>query len=1023
MAIVALFDEHTGQLRISGALSAIEVTISRTRDGTILVNGGDVPVGGGLVTVTNVVGITFSGSVGDDEIILDETNGPLPPVKAVAGIGNDTIVGGQVSDYLSGGWGNDALHGNDGDDILQGGAGGDVLIGGRGHDLLSGGEGDDFFLWLEGDGSDVVLGGPGRDTLQVNGNDFAGDVFEILAEDHLVRLEHLSDKAVGIVAEGVERLDVNGRQGNDTILGSVGIAGLGVSLDLDGGEGDDFLHGSDADDTLRGGDGDDTLLGGLGNDILLGESGNDLIFWSVGDGSDIIQGGDGRDFLQINGHSSDNDTFEISRDGGRVKIEHVNQGLVSFTAQDVEVIAVRGLGGDDSIGSWEGLADLGVSLDLDGGAGNDFLEGGDGDDILRGGIGNDTLIGGRGQDLLLGEEGDDLLIARYGDGNAHMDGGEGFDTVRIYGRDAVGDFFEVRANGAHVEVSNADDETTRTEISSAEVIAISAQGGSDIVTASNGLAALGVFLDVDGGEGHDLIIGGDGDDLIRGGNGNDTLLGGLGDDIVHGGDGDDLIVWNRGGGNDDVNGDDGDDTLQINLLGIERDVVRVGSDDGRIRLESLEGEIFTVYADETEIADINLFEGDDWLEAGGTGIADLTRLDVDGGAGADTLIGGGGNDLLKGGTGHDQLRGRAGNDELNGDLGNDVILGGIGDDVMRWSQGDGNDRMDGGEGEDTARFSFGDLENEIQISFGSSFLNVEDLAPEYSLNRLSTTEVLEVDAGGGNDLITVGDLSITPSLRSLIVDGAAGNDTIDTSDLDTGAKAVLFGGDGDDLIYAGSGNDVLVGQSGRDFLVGQNGNDFLSGGEGNDILLAGRGNDVLLGGDGNDVLLGGAGDDILLGGDGNDVLDGGSGIDFIDGGAGEDVAINGETVLNLRGLRSQQVPELHDLSLADLNAGAVRVDWRPTEHGVSIFRNFEVGIDRIVVAGLEINAFDFSSMSAQEAFEDDLHLEYDGEGRYALSVKVEGFGSENSYYDQWILDPAHGDKLSLEMLWDSFIFL
>lgn len=87
------------------------------------------------------------------------------------------------------------------------------------------------------------------------------------------------------------------------------------------------------------------------------------------------------------------------------------------------------------------------------------------------------------------------------------------------------------------------------------------------------------------------------------------------------------------------------------------------------------------------------------------------------------------------------------------------------------------------------------------------------------------------------------------------------------------------------VVNAGDGNDVvsLGGLFGATTLPGT-----LNGEAGNDILRGGRGDDVLGGGGGNDLLAGGAGDDNLDGGEGNDVLNGGPGADTLTGGTGDD---------------------------------------------------------------------------------------------------------------------------------------
>ncbi len=92
-------------------------------------------------------------------------------------------------------------------------------------------------------------------------------------------------------------------------------------------------------------------------------------------------------------------------------------------------------------------------------------------------------------------------------------------------------------------------------------LALNGRGGDDTITAGHGFT---FPLEIDGGEGNDLIVGGDGPDVLIGGPGNDTIDGGAGNDIAFLGDGDDTFIWNPGGGSDVVEGEGGTDTLVFN---------------------------------------------------------------------------------------------------------------------------------------------------------------------------------------------------------------------------------------------------------------------------------------------------------------------------------------------------------------------------------------------------------------------------------------------------------------------------
>jgi Ca2+-binding RTX toxin-like protein len=156
----------------------------------------------------------------------------------------------------------------------------------------------------------------------------------------------------------------------------------------------------------------------------------------------------------------------------------------------------------------------------------------------------------------------------------------------------------------------------------------------------------------------------------------------------------------------------------------------------------------------------------------------------------------------------------------------------------------------------------------------------------FSLNTLAVfgdgldnTIITSRDAAG-NILINGGAVSINggqPTVlnTNLIAElGGNGNDTIS---LGNGAlpPALLFGG---------NGNDVLTGGASADQLFGGIGNDTLNGGDGDDILVGGDGDDTVVGGKGTDTAFLGAGNDTFIWnpGDGNDVVQGGVGFDTLD---------------------------------------------------------------------------------------------------------------------------------------------
>jgi serralysin len=191
--------------------------------------------------------------------------------NAIAGAGNDKIVGNNVNNVLSGNGGNDTLYGGKGHDVLKGGAGSDIMYGEDGNDTIDGGDNWDY-MW-GGDGNDVIAGHDGGDWL--NGDDGNDTLYGGADNDGL---------------EGGSGSDIMyGEDGNDTIDG-------GDNWDhMWGGAGHDRLSGGGGDDRLSGGAGNDQMFAGEGHDVLDGEEDNDWLFGGIG--WDYLSGSGGDDTL------------------------------------------------------------------------------------------------------------------------------------------------------------------------------------------------------------------------------------------------------------------------------------------------------------------------------------------------------------------------------------------------------------------------------------------------------------------------------------------------------------------------------------------------------------------------------------------------------------------------------------------------------------------------------------------------------------------------------------------------------
>ncbi len=169
---------------------------------------------------------------------------------------NDLILGRQGNDTINGKAGDDFLRGNGRNDTINGGAGNDVINGGNRNDILNGNGGNDTLYG--GAGDDIINGGTGIDRL----------ISSVKGDGSLT----LTDTALM-------------GNGTDTFT-SV------EEFILRGGEGDNLLSAEDftlGKVFINGKEGNDTLIGGAGNDRLFGDEGEDTFVIMADMGKDIIR--------------------------------------------------------------------------------------------------------------------------------------------------------------------------------------------------------------------------------------------------------------------------------------------------------------------------------------------------------------------------------------------------------------------------------------------------------------------------------------------------------------------------------------------------------------------------------------------------------------------------------------------------------------------------------------------------------------------------------------------------------------
>ena len=366
------------------------------------------------------------------------------------------------------------------------------------------------------------------------------------------------------------------------------------------------------------------------------------------------------------------------------------------------------------------------------------------------------------------------------------------------------------------------------------------------------------------GGGDDTVLGGGGTDVVFAGNGNDIVIGQTGDDVAFLGSGDDRFIWNNGDGSDFIDGGKGFDITEVNGADGAGDEFDLRGVKGQAIFNRLNLGQFTLTNEEIEQFEINGQGGDDSLTVGDLTGTEVEKVVFKGGKGNDTLDaressttlearGGKGDDVLLGGSAEDTFYAGAGNDLVVGQRGDDTAFLGKGDDRFIWNNGDGSDFINGGKGFDVTEVNGADGagdEFDLRQVDGQAIFNRLNLGQFTLTNK--KIEQFEINGQGGDDSLTVGDLSGS-GVEKVVFSGGDGNDTLDARESSTTLEA--FGGEGDDLLLGGSAEDTFFGGGGDDIVVGQRGNDtaYLENGDDRFIWNNGDGSDFINGGAGFDV--------------------------------------------------------------------------------------------------------------------------------------------------------------------------
>jgi len=185
--------------------------------------------------------------------------------------GDDDGIGGQDNNFLYGGSGIDFLHGGDGArDHLFGGDHRDFLYGGSGNDYFNGGSGDDDMFG--GSGNDEFIGGQGRDVMH---GSWGIDVVRYSSSNAAVQVDLETGIGIGGDADGDEMPTIENLHGsihNDVLLGD------DLANELFGLGGNDVINGRGGDDMIVGGANSALFL--FGDDLTGGGGDDEFVFYT-----------------------------------------------------------------------------------------------------------------------------------------------------------------------------------------------------------------------------------------------------------------------------------------------------------------------------------------------------------------------------------------------------------------------------------------------------------------------------------------------------------------------------------------------------------------------------------------------------------------------------------------------------------------------------------------------------------------------------------------------------------------------
>jgi Ca2+-binding RTX toxin-like protein len=435
-----------GTLTLTGNSASDKLLLAQTSPTQLVADVGDDGTTDFTFDLTQVTAVVVNAGGGDDEVRLLNSASVNVPFTINGGNGADRLLGNNGDNVLNGEGGNDFVDGNIGTDTVDLGPGNDTnqWDPGDGSDVIEGQGGNDVLAFNGsniGENIDVSANGS-RVRLSRNiasiVQDFDGiERVEIrtLGGTDNVTVGDLTGTALKTANVDLAGFDGQGDGATDTVTAAgtedadaitasspdagVTVSGLAAQTHVTGGEAADSVN-------IDGRGGDDTITGGVG---LAGPIAVNAL------------GGTGTDSAVYNG-TSGADTIGVAPLPDKVA---AFTGAAVFGAA-TETLAVQGLGGADTIAGQNGPLSP-TQLTLDGGSGDDIVRGTNFPELLLGGSGNDLVDGNIGADTEQGGGGADRFQWDPGDGSDVLEGEAGSDVLAFNGSN-IGENIDVSANGS-----------------------------------------------------------------------------------------------------------------------------------------------------------------------------------------------------------------------------------------------------------------------------------------------------------------------------------------------------------------------------------------------------------------------------------------------------------------------------------------------------------------------------------------------------------------------------------------------